>query len=513
MTPAGQQPAAARPSRSLRRRVGLAFAIAAGALAVLSIVTGVVFTTSVRRGNEVVYRWGPALSRSQALMTDLVNQETGLRGYALTGREEFLQPYRDGMSQEAADRAQLADYFRGHAALQRRLAAVEQASDAWQRDTAQPLLAAVRAGDKNAELRLTSDADRMRFDAVRSASDSMVAAVRRESAAARTERRHGVVLLLVTLIAIALAVIGGAIAVWRGLHRWVLGPVDALAAQTQLVASGDINRSIRATGPPEIAALGNDVELMRRRIADELSQSLTARGELIRSNADLEQFAYVASHDLSEPLRKVANFCQLLERQYGPQLDAQARQYIAFAVDGARRMQALISDLLALSRVGRTTESFVDVDTATVLDEVLESFEDDIAKTGAGVGHSDLPVVCGDPALVRALFENLIGNSLKYRGSEPPLIVVTAQRDRNDRMWEFAISDNGIGVDAQYAERIFAIFQRLHLRDEYEGTGIGLALCRKIAEFHGGRMWLDTTAPGPGATFRFTLPEGSAGGA
>jgi light-regulated signal transduction histidine kinase (bacteriophytochrome) len=170
-------------------------------------------------------------------------------------------------------------------------------------------------------------------------------------------------------------------------------------------------------------------------------------------------------------------------------------------------MQALISDLLALSRVGRTTDSFVDVDTGAVLDQVLTGLDDQIRTSGAGVGRSDLPTVEGDPDLLAALFENLVGNALKYHGDEPPLIVVTARPLRDEGVWQFAVADNGIGIEAQYAERIFTIFQRLHVRDAYEGTGIGLALCRKIVEFHGGRIWLDTDGAGQGATFRFTLSE------
>jgi light-regulated signal transduction histidine kinase (bacteriophytochrome) len=274
------------------------------------------------------------------------------------------------------------------------------------------------------------------------------------------------------------------------------------------VAEGDNRQVIVPSGPPEFRDLGADVDTMRRRIADELDRIAQTRDELARSNADLEQFAYVASHDLSEPLRKVANFCQLLERQYGDQLDEKAHQYVAFAVDGAKRMQALIADLLTLSRVGRTTERFVPVDTNRTLARAIATLEDKITPTGGGVGHSDLPTVMGDPSLLTSLFENLVGNAIKYRSDQPPLVVVTAVSDREARIWTFAVKDNGIGIDPAYADRIFAIFQRLHLRDEYGGTGIGLALCRKIVEFHGGRIWLDTSLTS-GATFRFTIPERS----
>jgi hypothetical protein len=251
---------------------------------------------------------------------------------------------------------------------------------------------------------------------------------------------------------------------------------------------------------------------MRARIANELSRVELARvrlmersDELSRSNADLEQFAYVASHDLSEPLRKVANFCQLLERQYGPQLDDKAKQYIDYAVDGAKRMQALISDLLSFSRVGRSTETFSPVDIDAILTSALATLEDRSAAADADIVRGPMPTIDGDATLLVALFQNLIGNALKYRSADRTLrLEITAEPQ--GASWLFTVSDNGIGIERQYAERIFTIFQRLHLRDKYGGTGIGLALCRKIVEFHRGKIWLAETA-GPGATFQFTIPE------
>jgi light-regulated signal transduction histidine kinase (bacteriophytochrome) len=294
----------------------------------------------------------------------------------------------------------------------------------------------------------------------------------------------------------------------------VLAPIERLGQQTRHVASGRLRHQIQVAGPDELTELGADIEYMRSEIvnqlalAEEIQEELRRQGqELERSNADLQQFAYVASHDLSEPLRKVSNFCQLLERQYADQLDDRARQYIYFAVDGAKRMQTLITDLLALSRVGRTTEEFVPVDLNEVFQRVLSSLGDRIAATGARVEcRSALPTVPGDASLLESLVENLIGNAIKYRRDDlAPVVILSAERVEDD--WAFSVADNGIGIDPKYAERIFAVFQRLHLRDQYGGTGIGLALCRKIVEFHGGRIWLDPVQSEPGgATFRFTLP-------
>jgi light-regulated signal transduction histidine kinase (bacteriophytochrome) len=225
--------------------------------------------------------------------------------------------------------------------------------------------------------------------------------------------------------------------------------------------------------------------------------------ELNRSNAELEQFAYVASHDLQEPLRKIASFCQALERRYHGQLDERADQYIEFAVDGAKRMQVLINDLLAFSRVGRSGHTLELVDLNEVLAQVRTSLSRTLNESDASIDARALPTVRGERALLVSLLQNLISNAVKFRGAQPPIVRLEAQRQGDE--WRFSVTDNGIGVEAEYAERIFVIFQRLHSKEAYAGTGIGLAMCRKIVEYHGGRMWLE---PGhsPGAQFHFTMP-------
>ena len=296
-----------------------------------------------------------------------------------------------------------------------------------------------------------------------------------------------------------------------GLRRQVLRPISALAGRVRRVAGGEFERPIHAEGARDIVDLGSDTEAMRARIVEEIREVERAREELDRqaqdlqrSNAELEQFAYVASHDLQEPLRKVASFCQMLERRYAGQLDERADQYIHYAVDGARRMQDLINDLLAFSRVGRMAHQHERVD----LNEMLARAEGNLAarveETGATIESGELPTVAGDPGLLALVFQNLVGNALKFHSDDPPHVRVDAARDGDG--WELSVADNGIGIEPEYAERIFVIFQRLHTRVTYEGTGIGLAMCRKIVEHHGGRIWLDTDAH-PGTTFRFTLPD------
>lgn len=225
--------------------------------------------------------------------------------------------------------------------------------------------------------------------------------------------------------------------------------------------------------------------------------------ELKRSNAELEQFAYVASHDLQEPLRMVTSYTQLLAKRYHGKLDADADEFIRYAVDGATRMQRLIRDLLTYSRVTTKGEVFERVDCKELLKGVLSNLRLAVEESRAVVTQGALPIVMADGAQLGQLLQNLIGNAIKFRSEEAPWVHVSAEHRNNE--WLFSVRDNGIGIDPQYTERIFIIFQRLHNREEYPGTGIGLAVCKKIVERHGGHMWVKSEL-GKGATFYFTLP-------
>jgi len=240
--------------------------------------------------------------------------------------------------------------------------------------------------------------------------------------------------------------------------------------------------------------------MRERRLREEHKQ---AQEELARSNQDLEQFAYVASHDLQEPLRMVATYTQLLAERYRGKLDADADKYIHYAVDGALRMQKLVLDLLAFSRVGRQGSSPHSTDCNIVLRAGLENLKTAIQESGAVIQHTQLPVVMADSSQLLQVFQNLIGNAIKFRGSEPPVIQVSAEAKGKE--WVFSVADNGIGIAPEDAESVFVIFRRLNTRAEYPGNGIGLSICKKIVEQHGGRIWVESE-PGRGSTFRFTLP-------
>jgi PAS domain S-box-containing protein len=236
-----------------------------------------------------------------------------------------------------------------------------------------------------------------------------------------------------------------------------------------------------------------------------VQQELTRKvEELARSNADLEQFAYVASHDLQEPLRMVISYTQLLGRRYRGKLDASADEFIGFAVDGASRMQQLIEDLLSYSRLTIRGKALQFTETGAACNTALENLRESIKNSNAALSVGPLPTVLADATQLAQLFQNLIGNAIKYCNERRPEIHVAARPNGNE--WVFSVKDNGIGIDPQYFERIFQMFQRLHTRKDYSGTGIGLAICRKIVERHGGKIWVESH-PGKGSTFLFTIPR------
>ncbi|PVY97736.1 sensor histidine kinase [Actinomycetospora cinnamomea] len=508
-----------RPRRRVRQGLSswslLRILVVTGsALAVLLVAAAIVgivgLATLDRHRVELVDRLDPALLTAQQLEAAAIDQETGVRGFVLAPQADLLEPYQRGRADEARTTAELRTLLAGRPEALAELDAVESATATWRTVYAEPALAAAAQGAPAPPVEVGKAA----FDRVRGALDAQ----RNRLLVLRDDARDALggaadtitVLGAVTLVVIALGV--AVLLAW--LRRVVVVPTHRLASEVRHVVNGDLEHHVGTAGPREITELAEDVEAMRVLIVRELAdtersrQELDARGrELARSNSDLEQFAYVASHDLQEPLRKVASFCQLLQRRYAGQLDERADQYIEFATDGAKRMQVLINDLLAFSRVGRQGDAMEPVDLGELVDRAVENLAGALDESGGSVTRGELPRVLGAPALLTTVFQNLLGNSLKFRGDDPPQVRVDAERDPDatTERWLLRFRDNGIGIDPEYAERIFVIFQRLHAKDAYPGTGIGLAMCRKIVERHEGQMWLEPT-DGSGTTFVVALP-------
>jgi signal transduction histidine kinase len=318
--------------------------------------------------------------------------------------------------------------------------------------------------------------------------------------------------VLAIIIAVLIAAAG------LGVAQLLAAPLARLHEAATRIAAGDLAARAPVETSDEIGRLAIAFNYMtsqlydligglEQRVAERTHDLERQKQELARSNAELQQFAYVASHDLQEPLRMVTSYVQLLERRYRGQLDADADDFIAFAVDGAARMQQLIKGLLVYSRVGTHAQPLQSTDCQVVLARALTDLQVAMDESDAVVTHDPLPTVMADATQLGQLFQNLVGNAIKFRDNRCPEIHVGAER-REDGYWLFSVRDNGIGVEPEYAERIFLIFQRLHTRDEYPGTGIGLAICKRIVERHGGRIWV-ASEPGQGATFYFTIPDQS----
>ncbi|QFG27232.1 HAMP domain-containing protein [Actinomadura sp. WMMB 499] len=500
--------------RTLYRTVALVLALL---LALAFALTGAALYENDKAREELVGQVSQATLEQFEVTSSLNAQDAAVRAFATDGGRESLAAFRAAVEREEAAASRMRRLLTGVSGGDEVVAPLDRTTAdaaAWRTGFAEPI---IERGPGSGLTEEQEEQGGRLYDAVRGDVQHLQQALTTlhgEKADALSSRGQAALWATCTALALVVAAVAAMALLIR---RTVLKPVSAMTGGVRAVAQGDFAHPLDVTGPAELHELAAIIDAMRRRILDEWGTSVRAAGrlneqteELRRSNAELEQFAYVASHDLQEPLRKVASFCQMIERRYGDQLDDRGRQYIEFAVDGAKRMQALINDLLGFSRVGRMSRIEDAVDLNEIARQAVSNLDALIEETGATVDVGELPAVPGDRSQLTQLFQNLAGNAIKFRREGvPPRVSIAAEH--RDGEWEFHCADNGIGVEPRYADRIFLIFQRLHQRDEYSGTGIGLALCKKIVEYHGGRIWLDTDerdGDDPGTTFRWTLPEG-----
>jgi signal transduction histidine kinase len=508
----------------------MALAVMVAVVVTGSVIGAELLSRTAHVSDQLIEDVQPARAEALRLQNALLNQETGVRGYAIAADPQFLTPYTEGKRDERDSAARLRRLIGDRAPLRQDLDGIEHAAADWRRTYAEPLVAGVTPGRPRTVDTATTDRGKAAFEHIRTLFTEQNTHLAQARERARSELVHVRTVrdwVLGAMVAVFLLT-GGALAVLA--HALVARPLDGLRVASRRVAKGEFQHRIPSEGPADIRAMANDVEAMRQRLVTELDASharhehltqqtadLDAQAvELRRSNAELEQFAYVASHDLQEPLRKVASFCQLLEKRYGDELDDRGKQYIAFAVDGAKRMQTLINDLLTFSRVGRINDANVPVSLDQSLDKAMANLTAAAEESDAVIERPDeLPEITGDPMLLVMLWQNLLGNAIKFRHPDrPPRIRISCESETDPEegaaRWRLSVADNGIGIPEEFAEKVFVIFQRLHGRDAYSGTGIGLALCKKIVEFHGGRIWIDT-AYTEGTRFCFILPAGAPG--
>ncbi len=490
---------------------------AMGVVVIAGLVTGgLLMNRTDQLARDLIDNIQPARVQAYALQAALRDQETAVRGYVITADRQFLDPYYAGQEAEKQAAQNIRERVGSRADLMSDLDAIEQGAQSWRTSYAAPIIANVSRGVPAADDRSLTDRGKSEFDDLRALFDRQnenLRTARTDGIGELDRMRHWRDGLAIAMVAVF---IGLAVVLALLVRSAVTRPLNALAAACRRITEGNFGEQIVPRGPRDIRSIATDVEDMRQRIVEELDASRIARAtldeqteELRRSNAELEQFAYVASHDLQEPLRKVASFCQLLEKRYGDQLDERGAEYIGFAVDGAKRMQRLINDLLTFSRVGRLGSTHTEVDLNHALDAALGNLSTAIEEADAEIDRPEsLPTVDGDPTLLTMLCQNLIGNAMKFRREGvAPRIVIDCQRrtDTDDEEWLFSVADNGIGIAEEFTDKVFVIFQRLHGRDEYSGTGIGLALCKKIVEYHGGSIRVDSSYT-QGTRFLFTLP-------
>jgi signal transduction histidine kinase len=499
--------------RSLRTQITtrvVALSAAAAILLGAALVTLIVAVTAQRDAARVAFRSQQALSLANQLEKSLLSIESGLNRYVTTREKRYLAAARRELAAYPAQTRRLAGLVSDDAGQQRRVQALGEQIQDYDELWAKSLIEIVEQdGFDEARSQVLTNGGRERLDNVRAQFASLFdrerAVIRgREQAAERGSSRAiglgigGLALVIVVATGFTLY-----------LRRSVLRPVRTVAEATGRLAMGDLSTRVPADREDELGELARGFNSMADSLERGREELEHSNAELKRSNAELEQFASVTSHDLQAPLTTISMYAELLERRRGEPSDGDLD-----LVDGIRgathQARALIRDLLEYSRAGRGHLHVEDVPADAVVEQALEALAGAIGESGAQITVGELPVVRADRANLCRVFQNLIGNAVKFTGEETPRVHVDAERENGS--WRFSVRDNGIGMNPDHAERIFEPFQRLHGEEDYPGTGIGLAVCQRIIDQLGGRIWV-TSSPGKGSEFSFTLPAAAPAGA
>lgn len=457
----------------------------AASAATLLLVAVISYSTLVRNteDRQWVAHTYLVIGNIDKVLQGMTDAETGERGFILTGEESYLGIYDRGLGEVRESTTQVRGLTVDNLAQQRSL------------DVLQPLIA-----ERLTELR-------QRIQVRRNEGLNAGVTAIREGAGKQYMDQIRVSLGEMKNVEERLLVLRSAeLKASSDKTRLVLILGESLGLLFLVIAGLVVHSEMgqRARAEEEIRKLNADLE---RKVAERTAELAERAKDLERSNEELQQFAYVASHDLQEPLRTIASFTQLLAKRYGEKLDDKAREFIGFAVDGSKRMQTLINDLLAFSRVGTQAKALAPVRCDTTMDLVLRSLKKATEESGAVITRDRLPMVLADDVQLGQLLQNLVGNAIKFRSDKGPPRIHIGSEGSTSEGWKIFVRDNGIGIAPEHYERIFVIFQRLHTKTQYAGTGIGLAVCKKIAERHGGRIWVEPTAGG-GSTFCFTIGSG-----
>jgi signal transduction histidine kinase len=492
--------------RSFRTRITtrvVALSAAAAVALGLALVLLIVAITSQRDAARTAFSSQEALAAGSQLENSMITIENGLRGYVASGDPSLLAPVTAALKRYPAERRKLARLVSQDPGQRRRLAQISASIDDYVQLWIQPVIGVADANLERARSQLLSNTGLVRLDGIRSgfaglfARERAVIASRQQRAESRSSRAitfgiGGLVLVFATAIGFTLY-----------LRRSIVRPVLTVADATGRLAAGDLDTRVPADREDELGTLASGFNTMADSLARGRSELERSNAELSRSNAELEQFASVTSHDLQAPLTTISMYTELLERRRGPQ-DGGDPDLVDGIREATGQARALIRDLLEYSRAGRGTLELEAVPARRIVDDALERLAGQVGETGAQINVApDLPVVLGDRANLCRVFQNLIGNAMKFTREDHPVVSVDAEHE--DGMWRFAVRDNGIGMKPEHTERIFQPFQRLHGEEDYEGTGIGLAVCERIVSQHGGRIWVSST-PGEGSVFYFTIP-------